>query len=71
MASEAEIEFTKREHPDSGRMQDCVIATCTASEESTDPVWGHGVASVRRALAMLKDCDCGERYHKASNGEDE
>jgi len=71
MASEADIDFEERVNPSTGRLQKCVIATCCKSEESTDPVWGEGVRSVRRALALLSaDCGCGESYHMASNGED-
>jgi hypothetical protein len=71
MASFAEIEFTQRENPATGRMQDCVIASCTEVDNDSEPVWGHGSASVKRALASLKECPCGESFHKAADDEDE
>lgn len=71
MASEADIDFEEEMNPATGRIQKCVYATCCESEDTAGPVWGDGVKSVRRALMMLsEDCDCGEQYHTASNGED-
>jgi len=49
-----------------------VVAFCREGQYESEPVWGHGVRSVRRALAQLRDvCPCGARYHAAANGEDE
>ena len=71
MAEYADIEFTDAED-EHGIERDCVIATCHASGESTEPVWGHSGRSVRRALAELSEnCSCGARFHKAAGEEDE
>lgn len=70
MSSAAEIEFTTEQNK--GRQQDCVYASCTEADHKVGPVWGHGAASVKRALVMLsEDCPCGESYHSAPDGEDE
>ena len=72
MAAYAEIEFTQAENPETGRMQDCVIASCCDSDSVTEPIWGHGPASIRRALATLsEDCDCGQSFHKRAEDEDD
>ncbi len=71
MAAEADIEYAQRLNPTTQRMQDCVIATCCDSGEASEPIWGHTTASVKRALASLKDCDCGQSFHKGSKGEDD
>ena len=44
--------------------QDCVYAECLMSGDRVGPVWGHGDASVRRALATLtEECSCGATFH--------
>ena len=71
MAATAEITFTQAEN-ERGFLVDCVIARCTDGDYETEPIWGQGQASVRRALATLsEDCPCGQRFHKASDGEDQ
>ena len=76
----ATIEKTQAKNAN-GYLQDCVIATCDDSGDSTpkeyvseneSPIWGHTYKSVRRALIVLsEECSCGARYHKASDGEDQ
>ncbi len=73
MASVAEVEFTEDEN-DSGQLVPCVFVRCLSSPTDFEvgPIWGNGIASVRRALAQLsEDCDCGQNFHKADQGEDE
>jgi len=61
--STATIDFDIREN-DSGVDVDCVFARCHTSECVVGPIWGHGQASIRRALATLTDeCDCGADFH--------
>ena len=61
--SEAHIDYTEEEN-DRGRMADCVIAECLESGDRTEPVWGHGERSVKRALATLTEhCSCRANYH--------
>ncbi len=61
----ARIIYTKRQN-ERGYEGDCVIAVCEEGEGRTEPVWGHGDRSVKRALATLsKVCSCGARWHEA------
>lgn len=63
MTAHATIEMTTETNED-GREMPCVYATCSSSDETVGPVWGHGDASVKRALAMLSaECSCGTRWH--------
>ena len=57
MKHDAEINYTSEENED-GREQDCVYATCCDTGAKTGPIWGHGDASVKRALAQLSE-ECG------------
>jgi hypothetical protein len=69
--SYAEIDFLD-EVNSNGNMQNCVFATCNESGDVVGPIWGHGPASVKRALAQLSEtCSCGNSYHKAADEEDE
>jgi len=62
--SSATIHFVYRKN-DQGHKQPCVFAECHASSSMTGPVWGHGEASVRRALAQLStECECPANYHR-------
>jgi hypothetical protein len=70
----ADIEFLYEPDPCNSKSQGkpYITATCQESGEVTDPVYGHGVRSVKRALATLsEECSCGSKFHKASNEEDE
>ncbi len=59
----ATIDYTTEENED-GREMDCVFATCEESDETVGPIWGHGEASVKRALATLtEECGCGAKFH--------
>jgi hypothetical protein len=58
------ITYTERENANEFP-QDCVFALCPKSLDEVGPVWGHGRASVLRALAMLtEECSCGADFHK-------
>jgi hypothetical protein len=47
-----------REKNERGYQSDCVYAECCESGEESGPIWGHGEASVKRALATLREnCD--------------
>ena len=66
----AEIEYTEQKN-ERGYMGKCVIAECTSSGDKTEPVWGHGPNSVKRALVMLsQNCSCGSRWHEAADPDD-
>lgn len=61
----AEIEYTTEEN-DEGFECDCVYASCYVSGERAGPIWGHGEASVKRALATLtEECSCSAKFHTA------
>ncbi len=56
-----------REQSDSGRMVDCVFATCLRDEDShtEGPVWGTHERSVARVLAQLtRSCPCRAKRHE-------
>ena len=62
-----EVDYTTHEN-ETGYEQDCIFATCEESGFNVGPVWGHGDASVKRALALLSEsCPCGAGFHKDSN----
>ena len=66
----ADVEFTERQN-DRGFMQACVVVACCDSGDETF-AWGHGPASVRRALTELSsECSCGATFHAASDDQDE
>ncbi|HIF9448019.1 hypothetical protein [Photobacterium damselae] len=54
---ECEVEYTT-DYNDDNREVDCVVVTCTkcGCEVSS---WGHGVNSVKRCLALLRE-ECPE-----------
>lgn len=53
-----------------GHLQVCVFAECHLSALKVGPVWGHGKASLRRALGELTEkCDCPAEYHQAKRYE--
>ena len=63
--SAASIEYSEQEN-DEGFMQNCVYAACEESGDTVGPIWGHGDASVLRALATLtEECSCDAEFHKA------
>jgi hypothetical protein len=75
MTSTATIEYSHAEReddeddgwrgPSSGREFPCVIATCDRGGHSVE-IWGHGINSVKRALATLsRECSCGAHWHEA------
>lgn len=57
----AQIDYTREENEE-GREQDCVYATCNETDETAGPVCGHSEASVKRALAMLRE-QCEDVFH--------
>lgn len=59
----ATVHFTS-ERKD-GKNALCVYATCQFTDTAAGPIWGHGEASVRAALAELtRCCPCPATYHR-------
>ncbi len=53
-----------------GKRTACVYVECRRSAVLVGPVWGHGVASVRAALAALRQhCGCGAAVHRGDKHE--
>jgi len=68
--SPATVEYTEEDN-DRGFPQDCVYVECSNSGYRVGPIWGHGEASVRRALAQLtEECSCGAAFHSDSTADD-
>lgn len=63
MRAIADIEHGEEENDD-GRLQVCVYAVCTVSDDKVGPIWGDSDASIKRALATLsEECSCGAGFH--------
>jgi hypothetical protein len=59
----ATVHFTTEKNDDD-HDQPCIYVWCQFTDIKIGPVWGHGDASVKRALATLtKECDCPARFH--------
>lgn len=55
------------ERNEAGRMQDCIYAKCTLSDDEVGPIWvgGNRGVSIRRAMAELTEsCSCGRTWHE-------